>query len=133
MKKIIFLLGVFFCMSVICEGKINMERNIDGYFYINDNHKVAFFLEDDHRDNTTEVGIKAGVPFMIYVNKPISGHITWQVLSSVAGAYMISNIDNGHIIRFVTSDVTGTLVLLATDSNGNQLTITVYLSNGGLE
>lgn len=118
----------------MCYGQIGDEKTIDGYFYINDNRTVPFFLEERHDQfDIAETGVKAGKPFMIYITQPTFGTITWTTLSSVGGTYMIYNANNGHIVRFATSSITGPLILLATDSNGNQITITVYITDTGLE
>lgn len=133
MKRIILFIGIFISLVTVCYGQTGDEKIIDGYFHINDNRIVPFFLEGRHGlFDRTETGVKAGKPFMIYITEPTSGIITWQVISSVGGAYITTNINNGHIVRLVTNS-SGTLKLLATDSNGNSITITVYISDWGLE
>ncbi len=130
MKKTLFLLSMLFCLTTAC---FSQTRSIDGYFYINDNRKVDFFNDpDDPRIDYTETGVKAGCPFVINITKPSSGTINWTYLSEVSGTRMVHNTNNGHMVRFITDNTEGPFVLLATDSNGNQITITVYISSGGL-
>lgn len=122
-------------MTMICRGAVTtgVSRPIDGYFYINNNRTVDFFLMEDRRVDNTEIGVKAGVPFQIYITEPTTGTITWQTLSSVSGTYISLNANNGHLLSIVTGSRNGTLALLGTDDSGNQITITVYISDGGLE
>lgn len=133
MKRLFSIISFLFCVSIFSYGQGVSERPIDGYFLINGSRTVDFFLEDDIRVNETETGVKAGVPFMIFITKPTTGTILWQTLSSVSGTYIVSTGNNGHQISFNTGSTNGTLVLLGTDSSGNQITITVYISDGGIE
>ncbi len=132
MKRLLSIIAFLFCVSILSYGQRGGERPIDGYFLINNSRTVEFFMEDDLRTDYTEVAVKAGVPFMIRINKPISGPITWQTLSSVTGTNLFSTGDDGKMLTYHTSEVNGTLILLGTDSAGNQIMITVYIIDAGL-
>lgn len=134
MKKILSMLMLLFCITMVCKGieTKNESRPIDGYFVINDNRTVDFFLLEDKRIDYTETGVKAGVPFSINITQPSSGLITWQTLSTVSGTYLLYSQNNGRTLYYRTSSTNGTLVLLGTDDSGNQITITVHITDGGI-
>lgn len=132
MKSFLTIITLFFCTTISTFGQGVSDKPIDGYFLINGHRTVEFFLIDDKRVDETETGVKAGVPFMIFITKPTTGQISWQTLSSVPGTYIVSTGNNGHEISFNTSSTNGILVLLGTDSSGNQITITVHITDGGI-
>lgn len=132
MKKFLSIFSLMFCVSIFCFGQGVNDRPIDGYVVINDNHCDDLFMADDPRVDWTEIGVKAGVPFRIYITKPSSGIITWETLSNSTGAYMALNTNDGHLVSFVTTSANGVLVLRATDSSGNQLTFNIYITDGGV-
>ena len=132
MKRLLSIIVIAFCASILSFGQGVSDRPIDGYFFFNGYRTVDFFMMDDRRVDETETGVKAGVPFMIFITKPTSGQISWQTLSGVPGTYIVSTGNNGHEISFHTDTINGTLVLLGTDSSGNQITITVYITDGGI-
>lgn len=132
MKKFLSIISLIFCVSIFCFGQGVDDRPINGYVVINNNHCDDLFMPDDPRVDWTEIGVKAGVPFRIYITEPSNGVITWETLSNSTGTYMVLNTDDGHLVSFETTSANGVLVLRATDSSGNQLTITVYMTDGGV-
>lgn len=132
MKKFLSIITLIFCVSILSFGQGVNDRPIDGYVVINNNHCDDLFMADDPRVDWTEMGVKAGVPFRIYITKPSDGIITWEILSNSTGSYMALNTNNGHLTSFVTTSQNGILVLRATDSAGNQLTFNIYITDGGI-
>lgn len=132
MKRFLSILSLLFCVSAFCFGQGVSDRPIDGQVLINYVHWDDLFMVDDSRVDWTEIGVKAGVPFTIFIRKPENGPISWEILSSVSGTYIQSTGANGHQISFNTSTVNGVMIIRATDSSGNQLTINVYITDGGV-
>lgn len=132
MKKFLSIITLIFCVSIFSFGQGVNDRPIDGYVVINNNHCDDLFMADDPRVDWTEMGVKAGVPFRIYITKPSDGIITWEILLNSTGSYMALNTNNGHLTSFVTTSQNGILVLRATDSAGNQLTFNIYITDGGI-
>lgn len=132
MKRFLSILSLLFCVSAFCFGQGVTNRPIDGYVVINNIHQDELFMADSPRVNETEIGVKAGVPLRIYITEPSNGMITWETLSTSPGTYIAHIANNGHLVSIVTSFINGVHVLRATDSSGNQLTITIYVTDGGV-
>lgn len=132
MGRLLTIVSLLFCVAIFSFGQGVNDRPIDGYVVINNNHCDDLFMADDPRTDCTEIGVKTGVPFRIYITKPSDGIITWETLSNSTGTYMTLNTDNGHLVGFMTTSANGILMLRATDSAGNHLTFTIYITDGGV-